>query len=344
MNKLDTSEVQLDRLITHHVGNKTNEEGVLLSSKDSEVSTQTQEYLLLHFLQPFRLEERFRFFGSQTESGNDLYDLVKRIFESRENLVEASQKMANLLYKYSTHPKIREGELNVAYFSQLLLEDEVLDAVGIFKSENSVPFLKMDTDDEQFKIEHDYGFDIKGVDKGCIVFNRDEKDGYHVLVFDNINKNNDAVYWKNDFLRLEPIPNNYHKTFEILNIAKNYLQEQVVEEFELQKTDQIDLLNRSVDYFKSHETFDKNQFESQVLRQPEMIQSFQSYDAQNRSEPVANFSISPEAVKRQAKGFKSVLKLDKNFHIYIHGDRKMIEKGVDSDGKKYYKIYFDNEE
>ncbi len=42
--------------------------------------------------------------------------------------------------------------------------------------------------------------------------------------------------------------------------------------------------------------------------------------------------------------FKSVLKLDKNFHIYIHGDKELIEKGYDDAvGKKFYKIYYDEE-
>ncbi|MFM7764289.1 MAG: hypothetical protein ACKO6I_01410, partial [Sphingomonadales bacterium] len=39
-----------------------------------------------------------------------------------------------------------------------------------------------------------------------------------------------------------------------------------------------------------------------------------------------------------------ILKLDKNFHTYIHGNREMIEKGTDPDGRKFYKIYFENEE
>jgi hypothetical protein len=57
-----------------------------------------------------------------------------------------------------------------------------------------------------------------------------------------------------------------------------------------------------------------------------------------------NFEISAHAVKRQAKIFKSVLKLDKNFHIYIHGNREMIEKGFDEAvGKHYYKLFFDSE-
>ena len=42
--------------------------------------------------------------------------------------------------------------------------------------------------------------------------------------------------------------------------------------------------------------------------------------------------------------YKSVLKLDRNFHIYIHGNTDLIEKGIDDDGRKYYKIYYQEEQ
>ena len=57
----------------------------------------------------------------------------------------------------------------------------------------------------------------------------------------------------------------------------------------------------------------------------------------------SEFDISNKAVKNQARVFKSILKLDKNFHIYIHGNKELIEKGTESDGRKYYKIYYDQE-
>ena len=47
-------------------------------------------------------------------------------------------------------------------------------------------------------------------------------------------------------------------------------------------------------------------------------------------------------VKKQARAFKSVIKLDKNFHIYIHGDRDLIEQGEDERGK-FYKVYYNKE-
>lgn len=78
-----------------------------------------------------------------------------------------------------------------------------------------------------------------------------------------------------------------------------------------------------------------------------MINAFRSYDKKYTEENEVclrdSFDISKDILKKQARIFKSVLKLDKNFHIYIHGNKEMIERGVEKDGRKYYKIYYENE-
>jgi hypothetical protein len=107
------------------------------------------------------------------------------------------------------------------------------------------------------------------------------------------------------------------------------------------------LLNRSVDFFKKKEKFVKEEFESEVLQDQGLITSFRTFDDAYREskelDAFTEFEISSVAVKKQSKVFKSILKLDKNFHIYIHGDKSLIERGVDADGRKFYKIYFTEE-
>ena len=55
------------------------------------------------------------------------------------------------------------------------------------------------------------------------------------------------------------------------------------------------------------------------------------------------FGISDSAVKKQARSYKSVIKLDRNFHIYVHGNRNLLEQGEDEKGK-FYKVYYQEEE
>lgn len=161
------------------------------------------------------------------------------------------------------------------------------------------------------------------------------------------NKSAEAQYWKDEFLKVKPVANEFHQTNQFLGITKNFLTKQLSEEFDVTKADQIDLLNRSVEYFKTHEAFDQKQFEKEVFQDSEILNSFRNFDnnyrQENEIEINDNFEISLQAVKKQARVFKSVIKLDKNFHIYIHGNKDLIEQGVEKDGRKFYKIYFQQE-
>jgi len=347
MTKFNFTNTELVKLITHKVGNKYREEPVLVSNELTEIDEESGEYLMQYFLQDFKLPEFYGFTHSVELKMNEVYTLIKQIFENQDNFISASRSMAKLLYESSDHPKIKEGELNVAFFDNLQFGDEVTNGIGIFKSENTSPFLKMHEEKENYKINHDFGFEIKKIDKACIIFNTNSKNGYVVLIIDNLNRSNDAQYWKDDFLKLAPLNDDYYNTKEFLTITKDFVSKQLPEEFDIDNTDRIQLLNRSIDYFKNNDSFDKEQFEEQVFQEEELIESFRNYDktirTENNLDIMDNFDISNHAVKKQSRIFKSVLKLDKNFHVYIHGDKNLIEKGVDNNGRKYYKIYYENE-
>lgn len=347
MTTLDFTEVGLQQLITHHVGNKFRDEKYLLSSEVTTFEEETKNFLLKYFLLPVKTEEFYSFTHPVKLESNDIFSITENIFASPKKFVLSSQNIAKLLYEQSMHPKIKEGELNVAYFSNVILDDEVVDAIGIFKSETNVPFLKMKSQKSKFIINHEYGFEIKGVDKGCIIFNTDQQNGYKILVIDNANKSTEAQYWKDDFLKVKPVADEFHQTSQFLGIAKDFVTKQLSEDFEVSKADKIDLLNRSVEYFRTHDSFDKKEFENDVFQDSGIIKSFRNFDSnyreENEMELTDNFEISPQAVKRQARVFKSVLKLDKNFHIYIHGNKDLIEQGIEKDGRKFYKIYFQQE-
>jgi hypothetical protein len=188
---------------------------------------------------------------------------------------------------------------------------------------------------------------IHKLDKGCLIFNTEKENGYLLSIIDNTNKGNEAQYWKDGFLSVLITNNNFNQTKQFLGITKQFVTKQLDEDFEVSKADKIDFLNRSVDYFKTRDTFDKQEFEKEVFHHPNIIKSFRQFDDNYRQENGVDlfdsFKISTQAVKKQARVFKSVLKLDKNFHIYIHGNRELIEQGVDENGRKFYKIFYEQE-
>jgi hypothetical protein len=106
-------------------------------------------------------------------------------------------------------------------------------------------------------------------------------------------------------------------------------------------------LNKSIKFFKEKDNFNLEEFTNEVIAQPDVIEKFHQYKTEYAKEYDMefsdNFTISESAVKKQSRIFKSVIKLDKNFHIYIHGDREKIQLCEDEKGK-FYKIYFDRED
>jgi hypothetical protein len=348
MMQLNFSNSKLNQLIVHYVGNKNNEDGYVLSNvKVKKQDKDTDALLVNYFLSPFKTDETFKFWHESEIKLNTLFSYVSDIFSDKKLFLDKSQNIAKHLYECSIHPNIKQGELYIAELTDVIYGEEVVNAIAIFKSENKDNFIQSLRNENHFEIERLSGTNLDKVDKAAIVFNTYKEDGYKILIIDHSNKSYEAAYWKDSFLKVTNCADEYFQTNQFLGIAKNFVTKQLDEEFEVTKADKIDLLNRSVEYFKTHETFDKKEFEEEVFQDSGIIKSFRNFDntyrQENEIDITDSFEISPQAVKKQARVFKSVLKLDKNFHIYIHGNRDMIEQGVDKDGRKYYKIYYDQE-
>jgi hypothetical protein len=344
---MDFTNASIKKIATHIVGNKLNEDGLKLTGELSHVNDDTQEHILNYFLNPFKIEEYYAFSNSVDLNLNTVFNLTQKVFSNNDDFISYSQNIAKHLYEQAVHPKIKMGELHVVYFSNCRVENKTCDAIGIFKTETKDVFLKFLATEKHLEIEHDNGVALTKLDKGCIIFNTEEKKGFKVMVYDNNGKGEEAQYWKNNFLSLKACADEFHFTNNYLKITKDFVTKQLSDEFEVNKTDSIDMLNKSVGYFKVSENFNEKEFAKEVFNNPEVIESFKKFKNDYTQEYDISldddFQISVAAVKKQARIFKSVLKLDKNFHVYIHGDKDLIEKGTDENGRKFYKIYYNEE-
>jgi hypothetical protein len=345
---IDFNAARLVRMAVHLVGNKSNEEGIRLSGGELEVGNEdTMAFLKQYFLSPFnKLDESFHLQHVSGIEFNEVYTFCSRIFDDPDSLYEHSVEIAKHLYEMSTHPKVKPGELSVVFFEGVNFEGLDRRAIGIFKSENKNVFLQFERDADSYAVQHTTGVDVEKLEKGALIYEMEKEEGYRLSIIDPL-KSGDAQYWKNEFLNVRSCSDSFNQTKQFLTVTKEFITQQFAEDFNVSKTDQIDLLNRSVEYFKTHENFDKQEFEQEVFYHENVIDSFRKFDEEKRRENnyeiEDSFDISKHAVKKQARIFKSVLKLDKNFHIYIHGNRELIEQGVDEDGRKFYKIYYNQE-
>ncbi|MBK8724233.1 MAG: nucleoid-associated protein [Saprospiraceae bacterium] len=344
---LDFSNGVLEKLIVHSVGNKSNEKPLVLS--DNLLAIDNQELIdSLHnyFITPFVDLVEYHSFANEGFE-NEIYQSVVEIFDNQANFQEQTKAIATFLYNNSIHSQIKDGDLFIAFFTNVVFEDELVDAIGIFKSENKQTFLQLKNINNSFSINKNEGIQIDKLDKGCLIFNTDKSNGYKICSVDKSNRSVEAQFWKDNFLNIIPCKDDYHYTKDFLQITKTFVTKQLNKENNLTQSDKIELLNRSVDYFKTNDKFEKEDFENQVFQEAEIINSFRNFDENFREKNeltiADHFEISPIALKKQEKNFKSVLKLDKNFHIYIHGDKELLEHGVDQDGRKFYKIYYQQE-
>lgn len=337
----------ITHIAMHNVGNESEGEYLTLSKKELVLDPEVKDLLIKYFLTPFKSEEYFQFFSEGHISNNDVWKSVCAIFDNPEQTLLQSKQLAQHLYNLGNHPNVKGGELYVVYFREGLLNGETVDAIGIFKSEQKEPFLKVVPVEDAFEMESEQGININKLDKGCMIYNTDRENGFVVSVVDTKSKSAEARYWTDSFLRIQQRQDQYFNTESTMSLYKTYVVEHLPEQYNVTKADQADMLNRSMAFFKEKQHFDQETFNNEVLHHQDFIESFdkykQHYAAERDIEIADNFSISPAAVKSQNRAYKSVIKLDKNFHIYIHGNRDMIEHGEDTKGR-FYKLYFNNEE
>lgn len=348
---IDFSRAQLTNYILHGVGNKGLGEELNLTEKLIEFTDDfVKETTLRYFLTPFKTDVYYEFKGKIDISLDSVANVCEDMFSSRKDFIELSNKIAKVLYNQSMHPKIAGGELHVCYFKDAVCDGELVDAIGLFKTERQETFIKIEPIGSEYAIDTQSGIDIHKLDKGCLIFNTDKKDGYKLSIIDINNRVAEcALYWEEDFLNAKIKTNAYYHTSNFIDTSRGFCEEILTEANNVSKEEKMMMLNKSVSYFKEKEKFDLKDFEKEVLIQPEIIEAFNEYreDYHKRMDLVSAdaFDVSATAVKKNNKYMRTIVKLDKNFHVHIHARHEYIEKGFDEEkGLKYYKLFYVNED
>ena len=345
---LYTEDTRIEALAVHAVGNQSKDEPLAVSPALSDQVTDEglMRTLTSYFLDSFRSEECYNLYHETDLACNEVWNFACRIFDNPQALLEHSVSLAKHLYACGTLPQIKGGEFYVAYFTDCSFAGQQTDALGLFKSETRDTFLDVERHSDGIRIATREGIDIRRLDKGAILFNTEREGGFAVRIVDNTNRT-EARYWIDDFLHVRQRQDDYHNTHNALAMCKKYVTKHLAKEFDVSKADQAELLNDTMNYFREQDSFALDDFSQKVIRQPQVAESFarfkQEYEQDRDIRIEDEFGISDSAVKKQARSYKSVIKLDRNFHIYVHGNRSLLEQGEDEKGK-YYKVYYDEEE
>jgi hypothetical protein len=219
-----TEQVKLEKVIVHKVGNPTRGEQLVLSAQPLTLNDElVRSMLVKYFLHSINEHEVHQFTHLSEVGMNEVYNYARQIFKEPASFAANSAFIAQFLYNKSTHARVKEGELYVAYLEEVPFENDFVPAFGIFKSESKESFLKVFSHGQNFEVAAEEGINIQKLDKGCLILKTQEADGYRVCVVDHTNKQNDAQYWVNDFLQVKPVANEYHHTSQFMQLCREFV-------------------------------------------------------------------------------------------------------------------------
>jgi len=227
------------------------------------------------------------------------------------------------------------------------MEDELVDVIILSKLEDASDFISIHHTDEGSSIQIQEGLRLGKLSKACMIINDEADTGYNIYM-SRSTKRADAKYWKQDFLSVIPKETSYTPTEQYMDLAKSFIKKHVYKEDDQTQVEKHGVLYDAGEFFKNNQQYDNDSWKQEVLaNEPARVEAWDQHKeeyAQKKGVSLPdNFGISNLAVQQKSKYFKSVLKLDKNFHVYVHGDRTQIEHGRDPDGRKYYKLYYEEE-
>lgn len=348
---MDFSQARIKHIIIHEIGNKIRNEKLFLSSCLQNIDDNLEETLLYYFLKSFLTnQELLNFYHNSDLNLNEVYSYSKNIFleDNEMSFIENSKNIAKHLYEFTLHPKITRGELIVVEITDIKFNNQLVNLIGIFKSENKESFLKVIRNTDNINLQGEKGINISKIEKGCLVFNSNINDGFTVLNIDNMNQSTE--YWTKKFLNIRPVKNSSHKTKEMIKICKVFSDEILSSKYNSEV--EFSFNNNYINYFEDNESYEINSFVETIFKNDDIKKEFFNFHERNKESFDINFfdsfAISHTDIKKEKKKINNVIKLDTNLELKVllnkEDGTKNIEKGYDEEkGMSYYKIYFNEE-
>jgi hypothetical protein len=307
-------------------------------------------FLLKSFV---NVTESFRFYHHADVNLNEVYNYSRELFSkdlNDEKFVEVSKNVVKQLYEQSNSAQIKTGDVLIAFFEDVEYNDIMTQAIGVYKIENKSEFFQTFMEDDSIDVMVQRGISTKKIDKGCLIINSSDDEGFVVLSVDH--NNYDTQYWQKHFLNVKFADDKNSHTQTYIELCKDFSEEVLKTDFGTRE--KSNFLAKTIDYFKENDTVNVHDFKESVFEEEEQRALFEIYKKnfeKERDVIVRNqFHVSDIVVKKQKKKLKTEIKLDTNIQIKLDIDApdaaaEYIELGYDEEKKmKYYKVYFNEEE
>ncbi len=341
----------IESLSIHRVGNKSRNEALFVSENPYALSDEITPLIKEFFFKSFReKEENYYQFAHEVDlEYNDMFNLATEVFTNPSNVHEISKKITAHLYEQSNHPHIKSGEVYIAYITNVSIDNQTVDMLGVFKSELKSDFLQFEEKGNNLEMLLQEGINLSRLDKGCLIFNYKKEEGYKILTVDS--NRYDARYWLEHFLNVDAFQDENFMTKRYLKFCQEFAKEVVFPAED--KKEEVLFMNRAVNHFAKNDTFEETAFLNDVIENPDLIPEFKSYKADRGEkysiEDVTSFPIANAAVTDARKSIKNVINLDTNIQIKLdfinpESAEKFVEKGWDEEKQMYYYLVYFNKE
>ncbi|MGH2666979.1 nucleoid-associated protein [Flavobacterium sp.] len=341
----------IENLSIHRVGNKSRNEALFLSDNPYGLNDEIVPLLKEFFLKPFRDKEEnyFQFAHEVDLDYNEMYKLASEIFENPGNVHNISKNITKHLFEQSNHPHIKNGEVYITYLTNISIDNNVVDAIGIFKSEIKTDFLQFEEKESTLEMILQQGINLNKLDKGCLIFNYKKEEGYKILTVDS--NRYDARYWLEHFLSVDAFQDENFMTKKYLKFCQDFAKEVVLPAED--KKEEVMFMNRAVNHFAKNDQFEETNFLNEVIDNPDLISEFKNYKVDKGEkysiEDLTSFPIANAAVSDARRSMKNVINLDTNIQIKLdfinpESAEKFVEKGWDEEKQMYYYLVYFNKE
>lgn len=347
---IDLSGALLKQVSVHQIGNKAHEEGFFLSEQPIILDEALQSALLDYCSRTFsKVSDVYQFVHKVDMSYHVMAGLSKQIFADAQVFHDRSRDVVQHLYDQSTHPHIKSGDVMLIRLENVLMVDELVNAIVLIKAENKEGFLKLSKVGDSIQVDSYEGIQLKRMDKGALILEMEEDEGYRVLTVDN--NNYDASYWLEDFLGIDFVHDHNFDTKAYVEMCKSFAQDVIKETVD--KKTQVDFVQQTFQYIDQVDTLEIAEFKETMFADEAMTEAFDQYSAHYEKEKGAkisdSFEVSQTVMKKQKQKLRNFIKLDTNIKIQLGFSNaqsvdRFIEKGFDEEKNMYYyKCYFNTE-
>lgn len=331
---LDLSNASLQSAHVSHVGNSNRYEGVKIKGFQI-LDAMTEEILLGQITRAFKKPGFMYEFDP--EKRKDLFgvdEAIREMANSKEYFEHgAHPQLIGSLYEVITNPKVQAGEFLTLFLDNVLYFGQETNVVILVKNAGTEPFLSPNPE----RIVATFG--VKEITTAAIYIQSVDQ----LMIVDK----QKSDYWKNQFLGVKPVQDDYLTTSMAMDYVSEYLSAKSA-------TDINSYLTRSVkarNYFLNNDYVDIQELAENLFANDEnadrLIEEFVA-DCSNHFtsygfQAVEQFEVSSLAVKDYTKVFTHSLKVDGNFQIAVKENPQNLSIEYDEEaGRKFLKIYFDS--